>query len=509
MGDNHAGGMTVSTAPVEETKAKSAAAGKVQGDSSKPDNPFKPEKIMQLAILGITLHLVWNKLYYSDGEYRVLFHNGLIVAVAVLAGAFSTYRHGEANSSLLPKFEIIYLVYLTFMMVILFDRAHASVNFGLVLNCINMPEAFKLGAQAIFVLLNESPAELDEKLRHLLAICLNYALYTILANISQLKSLDAIDCNLFSILLTNVLFIHEPVESIYFQVLRGTMWAFLTIVGVNYTIDLILAPLLNTYVKSAVLFSIFIIGFPALVRKLLTIDNHDSLEWLISYITTSYTRQRILTIWLASLLTLIPNVLIFKSSFTLNSSRKIWHFLVLILIAKPFEIDPNFVKISLAGSIVLFLSVEYLRYLKLEPIGGYLDSKLRLFADYRDDKGPIIVSYIYLILGIATPLLINNSPVGLISLGVGDSLASIVGSKWGRKVWPGTNKTLEGTAAFIVSTVATAAIFKRYLGYFKHISLTNLSVICTLCGLLEGNSSLNDNILIPAFMLITEELFTD
>lgn len=498
----------MSTVPVEETKQKAADGRAVQGDSSASNNLFTPEKIMQLAILGITLHLAWEKLYYSDRKSGMLFRNGLIVAVAVLVGVFSTYRRGGASYALLPKFEIIYLVYLPFMIVLLFHRGHSNVNFGLILNCINMPVAFKLCMQGIFVLLNESSAEPSDKVRQLFAVCLNYVLYIVLAKVSQLKSLDAIDCNLFSILLTNVLFIQDS-ESIYFQVLRGTMWAFLTIVGVNYITNFLLAPLLNTYVKSAVLFSIFTIGFPGLVRKLLKIENQDSLEWLINYIAVSQTRQQILAIWLVSLLTLIPNVLIFKSNFTLNSSRKIWHFLVLILIAKPFEIDPDFVKISLAGSIVLFLSVEYLRYLKLEPIGGYLDSKLRLFADYRDDKGPIIVSYIYLILGIATPLLINNSPVGLISLGVGDSLASIVGGKWGRKFWPGTNKTVEGTVAFIISTVATAAIFKHYLGYFRHISMINLSVICTLCGLLEGNSTLNDNILIPAFMLITEELFTD
>lgn len=510
MGEGRSGGVTMSTAPpVEEKDGKTPAAKPLDDDHSVLDDLLKPERIIQLAILGITIHLAFSKLYESDVVYRMLFRNGLIVLIAVFAGAFSTYKHSGYDQTLLPKFETVYLIYLPFMMALLFDKVHANVNFGLILNVVDMPVTFKLCVQSIFILLNESTADVDEKLRHLFAVGLNYTLYTVLAKVSHLKSLDTIDCNLFSILLTNVLYIHEPVESVYFQVLRGTLRAFMIIMGVNYVAGIVLTPLLKTYVKSAALFGIFSFGFPTLVRKLLIIDGQDPLEWLINYVKNSQARQQILGIWLASLLILIPNVLIFKSNITLNSSRKIWHFLVLLLIAKPFEVDSGFVKISLAGSIVLFLSVEYLRYLKLEPIGGYLDSKLRLFADYRDDKGPIIISYIYLIVGVATPLLINNSPVGLISLGVGDSLASIVGGKWGRKFWPGTNKTLEGTVAFIVSTMITSAIFKQYLGYFQSISMVNLSIVCTLCGLLEGNSFMNDNILIPAFMLIIEKIFSD
>lgn len=505
---NHCEGMTTSATPVEEVSQKPATPVKAKEDvfSWILDGLLKAERIVQLGILGITLHLAVHKHYQVDTEYRLLFRNGAIVSIAMLIGVVSTYKHSGAS---LPKFETIYLLYLPFMMVLLFDKAHANINFALVLNCFNIPIAFKLPLQGIFALLNETSIDVNAKVAHLKAIGINYGIYILLAKVSHLKSLDTIDCNLFSILLTNVLYIHEPVESIYFQVLRGTLTAFLIIVGVNYVVDIIVTPLLNTFIKSAVLFTTFTVGFPALVKKLLIIDDQDPLDWLIHYITVSETRQRILTVWLVSLFILIPNVLIFKSNFTLNTSRKIWHFMVLMLIAKPFNIDPEFVKISLAGSIVLFLSVEYLRYLKLEPIGGYLDSKLRLFADYRDDKGPIIVSYIYLIIGIATPLLINDSPVGLISLGVGDSLASIIGGKWGRKFWPGTNKTLEGTVAFIGSTILMVAIFKQYLGYFGGISMANLSIICILCGLLEGNSSLNDNILIPAFMMITEQLFSD
>ena len=42
---------------------------------------------------------------------------------------------------------------------------------------------------------------------------------------------------------------------------------------------------------------------------------------------------------------------------------------------------------------------------------------------------------------------------GIILLGVGDSLAAIVGSKYGRIYWPGTHKTIEGSLAAVLGSI--------------------------------------------------------
>ncbi|RUO95322.1 hypothetical protein BC936DRAFT_144457, partial [Jimgerdemannia flammicorona] len=42
---------------------------------------------------------------------------------------------------------------------------------------------------------------------------------------------------------------------------------------------------------------------------------------------------------------------------------------------------------------------------------------------------------------------------GILALGLGDSMASIVGKYLGRHRWPGTNKTVEGTAAYVASVL--------------------------------------------------------
>ncbi len=40
---------------------------------------------------------------------------------------------------------------------------------------------------------------------------------------------------------------------------------------------------------------------------------------------------------------------------------------------------------------------------------------------------------------------------GIISVGIGDSAASIVGSKIGIRKWPGTKRTLEGSLAGLIA----------------------------------------------------------
>ncbi|CCF55647.1 hypothetical protein KAFR_0A02090 [Kazachstania africana CBS 2517] len=462
------------------------------------------EKFVQTIILLLTVYMVGVK-FNTISTYNDIFTTVTKLFVFFFAQIFKNFSIEEGIDTL-PPFEIIYSFYLPFMLSLLLDENLVYINTILSFNVIeNVNYVTRFLLQALLILFLKS-----DPIESIAAIFINMGFAWFLEKIGELKSLDNIDCNLFSILLTNILFLIGCPDSIPFQILKGTVIAFLITITINYWISFPLKKYVkNQHLKSMALLSNFVITFPFLTDMIIILPNsakEQPVKWLFNYIFESRCRQIILLTWLSFLLILIPNILMFHSNFSLNTSRKVWHFIILLLILKPFKIDQQFIKIALSGTIPLFLSVEYLRYLKLEPIGKYLDSRLRSFSDFRDDKGPIIISYIYLIIGISFPLLVANSPVGLISLGIGDSMASIIGGRYGKLKWKGTSKTVEGTIAFVLSTSCVSAIAKYYMNYFEDLSWIGVFTLCLLSGLLEGNSILNDNIMIPAFMLICEKL---
>ena len=81
---------------------------------------------------------------------------------------------------------------------------------------------------------------------------------------------------------------------------------------------------------------------------------------------------------------------------------------------------------------------------------------------------------------------------GVISIGIGDSAASIVGSKFGRFKFPGSPKTFEGTLASVLSQI----IFVRF---FSNLSLTVVSGIA-IVAVVEALTSQVDNVVLPLLL---------
>ncbi|KAL3233732.1 Dolichol kinase [Nakaseomyces bracarensis] len=462
------------------------------------DNRFviAPQIWQILMMLG---PLLWSK----DSLMSILATNTLLQVVVGLHVSHAIWKG--------RRFEEIYRIYLPFLVSYAFcDEKMMQVNIVMSLNglfttldaTINS-QLFNLAGQ-IVVLQVFFPYEQISAIKGLI---INHLVDQWLEDIGELKSLDQIDCNLFSILITNCFMMNGKNIPNYFLVLKGTLLSLIMVITINH----ILVKFNKSLTHSLILLTNIGTLFPIFVNLMIDFSREtikSPIMWLIHFIQESQIRQFIICGWASILITFIPLVLLFKSKISLNTSRKIWHFMIFLLIVKPFKLDPEFVKIALCGTIPCFLTVEYIRYLKIEPYGTQLDTFLRSFADHRDQKGPLIVSYIYLITGISIPLLLFDSPVGLISLGVGDSLASIVGKKIGRVKWLGTAKTVEGTIAFIAGTTIISLILKYYLNYFSTVSVFDILLLCSAGGILEGNSELNDNILIPIFMVSMEKILT-
>ncbi|GAA6051494.1 hypothetical protein JCM3770_004561 [Rhodotorula araucariae] len=187
---------------------------------------------------------------------------------------------------------------------------------------------------------------------------------------------------------------------------------------------------------------------------------------------------------------------------SLNMRRKFFHALAVLMFVPGIAIDPAFTSLAFSVAFSLFTFAEYARYFALYPIGAPLHIFFSEFVDSKD-SGPVILSHFYLLTGCAGGLWLEgrgiNRYTGVLVLGVGDSLASIVGKLAGRTRWPGTTKTLEGTAAFISSVVLCAWLL-RLLGVVEPFSLPRYVLGVTLSALLEAASAQNDNLVIPLYM---------
>ncbi|KAG8058096.1 hypothetical protein GUJ93_ZPchr0002g23794 [Zizania palustris] len=133
---------------------------------------------------------------------------------------------------------------------------------------------------------------------------------------------------------------------------------------------------------------------------------------------------------------------------------------------------------------------------------------MNAFTDHRDSE-ILIVSHFSLLLGCALPKWMssgfNDRPLapfaGILSLGIGDTMASMIGYKYGVLRWSKTGKkTIEGTAAGITSVLAACSILLSLLassGYILSQHWLSLLVAVTLSGLLEAYTAQLDNAFIP------------
>ena len=206
----------------------------------------------------------------------------------------------------------------------------------------------------------------------------------------------------------------------------------------------------------------------------------------------------ILALGLRLILNLPPTV-------TVDTRRKIFHGMMVLILVPTTPVDPTFISLALSVVLALFLLLEFIRISGLPPLSKPLALFLRPYVDGRDVSGPIVISHIFLLLGCAIPVWLslaaaspadtpatndNSTTVspwqgwnlrpslsadgigtdilsGVICVGLGDAAASLVGRRYGRKKWswsPGS-KSVEGSTAFAVALFTGLAFLKMWL-YF-------------------------------------------
>lgn len=252
---------------------------------------------------------------------------------------------------------------------------------------------------------------------------------------------------------------------------------------------------------------------------LMKVEKMNAVQWLFEFITRSQVRSQFMITWISVLALAIPVVFFasHKDWITLNIRRKVWHFLIAGSLAYPLTQEPTFTAIAVVGSIFVFIAIEFLRGTRLTFVGGILNDQLKRFQDFKDSSGPLNLSYIYLLAGVSLPLIVSillddvvslRSYIGLVTLGVGDSFASIIGRRFGKRKWAGGSRTFEGTFAFVVSTFLGFLLVDAYLlpESSRVHNWENVLIVSLIGGAVEGASTMNDNVLIPCISLITHDV---
>ncbi len=209
--------------------------------------------------------------------------------------------------------------------------------------------------------------------------------------------------------------------------------------------------------------------------KLIFEDKRLLLLWPVQLASIAYFSTR-LPVWLST-----------------NELRKVYHFAAFFMFTPALFMNPALLKIAFGFALILALVVERLRtsnYIK----SAELDAFMKRCKSEKLDTGGMILSHIYLLLGCAFPVWLAeegdrvSALAGIISLGLGDSVASLVGQRYGRHPLR-PPKTLEGTAAgALVMTLA-------FWGF--GLSLVKAASVGVLAAAWETGAELNDNLTLP------------
>ncbi|KAJ2513156.1 dolichol kinase [Coemansia sp. RSA 2049] len=205
-----------------------------------------------------------------------------------------------------------------------------------------------------------------------------------------------------------------------------------------------------------------------------------------------------------------------QSKFVLHLKRKSYHVLAVLMFVPGFLVAYRLQHFAFTVALAAFVVAEAVRALDIPLWGGgrAIDRFVRKFTDYRD-AGPVVTSHFYLLLGCAVPVWLGGSIAvaclaGVLALGLADTAASLVGMWVGRVRWPGTAKTIEGTAGFVVC-LAVAAVLVDALapsGYSPSDSergaagaaAGSIAFLCAVLGVVEALTEQNDNLVLPLCM---------
>lgn len=241
--------------------------------------------------------------------------------------------------------------------------------------------------------------------------------------------------------------------------------------------------------------------------------NAEPVSWLAYHCFSSYTRLCLMVSWAILLLMAGLFVYWYTANYSEGSTvvRKVFHAAIVSVFLPGVILDPDLMYLACGAILGVFVLLEVFRTLSVPPLGPCIQSAFEMFVDEKD-AGAFILTPAYLFIGCATSLLLfpgqfggpDKMPIllcGTVVLGIGDTAASVVGSKLGKHQWPGTSKTVEGTVGAIVAQFGFYfPLLYVALPTVWHLNTLLLIVVLCLDSYLEAFTTQVDNLALPIFV---------
>ena len=229
----------------------------------------------------------------------------------------------------------------------------------------------------------------------------------------------------------------------------------------------------------------------------------------------------------------IATVLRLSESVEVDTRRKVFHGMMVVMFLPSIFIDPPFVALAFVLTLAIFILLDLFRASQLPPLSAPLTMFLAPYVDGRDYRGPVVVSHMFLLIGCAIPLwlslagtdMIGEAPwegwdvasrdlgmiSGIVCVGMGDAAASLIGRRYGRRRWCWSGgKSLEGSLAFSMAVVLGLSLGRTWLllGGWDGDSGDPWSLTLGKASLAAAGASLteavltggNDNVVVPVIL---------
>ena len=178
---------------------------------------------------------------------------------------------------------------------------------------------------------------------------------------------------------------------------------------------------------------------------------------------------------------------------------------------------PEMLALAYAVALLVFAAAECARTSKAWAPGRWIDSFFARFVDGRDG-GAVVISHTSLLVGVAAPLWLNHEKwsasadvdhsvgalaplAGIVSLGLGDAAASVVGVYFGKtSLCAGSRKTVEGAVAGAVANVLGLLFAWRVVNHHRETPWGTLLMAGVGTAALEATTEQLDNAFLPLHM---------